>query len=458
MANSFPNQTVRGALVLADISGYTHFSRLHFTSLLHAEQIITELMESIIQSAELPLQIGQLEGDAVLLFVEAPAGREVDAAREAARQVQLFFDAFNLRERSLIACDAGCACQACNQIGELRLKAVLHFGSFTRREIHSIVELSGDDLVFIRALLKAPMQEREHILLTQQFYELSGGLPGEKLNEARELTVADRIITVQVYLPHIDLSTIPSPKGAGPAFSARLNKYSFGRMLARKPRSVFHNMPDDDMNLALYLLEGLNSALNILRKNIQRALRGSAADVTVRPSMLMLVEVKAESDAGKALLPELLEAAIGSARPPLVLNKLEGNATFLYALAENDRAILARSLVNQAKRMFSAFMLRRGQAIEANPNIAQELRTIRFRAIFHNGDVAFKRIRGFDELAGLVVILAHRLLQRSGSTDSALWMTESFYKLIQNESLAVASSTVMAMEELGDITIKTLLL
>src|SRR5258706_14275462 len=97
MANSFPNQTVRGALVLADISGYTHFSRLHFTSLLHAEQIITELMESIIQSAELPLQIGQLDGDAVLLFVEAPAGREVDADPEAASQVRCFFDAFNFR-------------------------------------------------------------------------------------------------------------------------------------------------------------------------------------------------------------------------------------------------------------------------------------------------------------------------------------------------------------------------
>ncbi len=81
--NSSSNETVRGVLVLADISGYTHFSRLHYTSLLHAEQIITELMESILQSADFPLQVGQLEGDAVLLFAEAPAGSEATAAQSA---------------------------------------------------------------------------------------------------------------------------------------------------------------------------------------------------------------------------------------------------------------------------------------------------------------------------------------------------------------------------------------
>src|SRR5687768_7096957 len=118
----------RGVLVLADISGYTHFTRMHHTSLLHAEEIISELLEAVIHAAEFPLQVSQLEGDAVLLFAEVPEGREAEASRDVSRQVQHFFTAFNLRERALIACDAGCVCDACNQIGQLRLKAVLHFG------------------------------------------------------------------------------------------------------------------------------------------------------------------------------------------------------------------------------------------------------------------------------------------------------------------------------------------
>ncbi len=227
-------------------------------------------------------------------------------------------------------------------------------------------------------------------------------------------------------------------------------------MLLRKPRVAFNNLPAGGLNLILYLLEGLNSAVNILRKNIQRALRKGPADVVVRPGMLMLVEVKAATEAGQALAPELLEAAINAARPPLILNKLEGDATLLYALAENDRTILAGSLVNQAKRMFSAFIFRRGQAIEADPAMGKELRAIRFRAIFHTGDVAFKRIREFDELAGLGVILTHRLLQRSGATESALWMTESFYDLVADKNISATPSTVMAMEELGEVSIRML--
>jgi hypothetical protein len=456
MLTTFPDETFRGVLILADISGYTHFSRLHYTSLLHAEQIITELMESIVQSAEFPLQVGQLEGDAVLLFVEAPAGREATAVSEAARQVQSFFRAFNLKERSLIACDAGCACQACNQIGELRLKAVLHFGSFTRREFHGVVELVGDDIALIHNLMKAPVEEREHILLTEQFHTLSGGLPGQAVHEVRELPAGEQIVPVHVYLPRMELGIASVPKGAGPAFSARLNQYSFGRMLLRKPRAAFRNLPQDGMNLILYLLEGLNSPIAIIRKHIMRALHRGPTDVVVRPGMLVMVEVKAGTERGRSLAAELLEAAVSAARPPLVFNKVEGDATLLYALAENDRNILANGLLNQAKRMFSAFSFKRGQALAANPNLGGELRAIRFRAIFHAGDVAFKRIRQFDELAGLGVILTHRLLQRSGATGSSFWMTEPFFALVTEDKQAAASSTVISLEELGDIPVKVL--
>src|SRR5689334_6293166 len=73
-------ETKSGALVLADISGYTRFTRMHLTSLLHAEEIISELLEAVIQAAEFPLQVSQLEGDAVLLFAEVGPGREAEAA------------------------------------------------------------------------------------------------------------------------------------------------------------------------------------------------------------------------------------------------------------------------------------------------------------------------------------------------------------------------------------------
>ena len=42
------------ALVLVDIGGYTQFIRQRNLSLLHAEEIITQLLESVIDVAEFP--------------------------------------------------------------------------------------------------------------------------------------------------------------------------------------------------------------------------------------------------------------------------------------------------------------------------------------------------------------------------------------------------------------------
>src|SRR5258708_25765494 len=108
----------RVCLVLADISGYTRFMKLHTSSLLHAEVIITDLLEAVIDHAEHPLTLSKLEGDAVFLY--APLDSDERAtAQDVMRQVVAFFEAFKAKERSLIACDA-CQCDACSNIDKLK--------------------------------------------------------------------------------------------------------------------------------------------------------------------------------------------------------------------------------------------------------------------------------------------------------------------------------------------------
>jgi hypothetical protein len=41
-------------LVLADISGYTRFVTLHGAAVLHAEEIVTQLMEALLDAAGPP--------------------------------------------------------------------------------------------------------------------------------------------------------------------------------------------------------------------------------------------------------------------------------------------------------------------------------------------------------------------------------------------------------------------
>src|SRR5687768_14265981 len=101
----------RAALVLADISGYTRFTRQHKTSLLHAEHIITQLLESVIDQAEFPLTIAKLEGDAVFMYALCPDDDQRDVARDVQHQVELFFEAFNKTASDLMT-HTHCTCEA----------------------------------------------------------------------------------------------------------------------------------------------------------------------------------------------------------------------------------------------------------------------------------------------------------------------------------------------------------
>src|SRR3972149_632442 len=85
-------------LVLADIGGYTRFIRLHKTTLLHAEEIISQLLETIIARASFPLTLNKLEGDAALLYAEM-GDTETAAARDIVQQVTAFFSAFHGKAR-----------------------------------------------------------------------------------------------------------------------------------------------------------------------------------------------------------------------------------------------------------------------------------------------------------------------------------------------------------------------
>jgi len=453
-------QPTSGALVLADISGYTRFTRMHVTSLLHAEEIITELLEAVIQAAEFPLQVSQLEGDAVLLFAEVAAGREAEAAQDVARQIKQLFTAFNARERALIACDAGCACDACNHIGQLRLKAVLHFGQFTLQRIQDVQELAGADVKLLRALIKAPVPATEYVLMTQRFYALSGGLENRAPDEQVEMALAETV-PAMIYFPQLAVPDAPAPSGAGPAFSVRLNQHAFARMLGRKPRANFSYLADERTNLVRYLLEGTLSGLNLLRRGIRRFGQGNTR-MEIKRVALVLIEIAADPQTMKPpqtklptgqITTELIKGIIDAAQPVLTLNKLEGDAVFLYAIANSDEAEVARAVARQVEKLFSAFTAN-VQALSEDANhpteARQAARALRFRALLHFGQAAFKNIRQFQEIAGEEVILIHRLLKNSVPAQDYMLMTERFYRLAGDLENRTAESRRETVEGFGD--------
>jgi hypothetical protein len=163
-------------LVLFDISGYTRFIKLHKISLIHAERIIDELLERVIAETHPPLVLQELEGDAVYFYAISDGSREM--AHEISNQVKRGLAAFKEREAELISECSICFCGACSAVGRLTMKAVLHHGEVVFTQIRQFNKLSGEDVILAHRLLKAPIENREHVLVTESMHTLIGDLDG----------------------------------------------------------------------------------------------------------------------------------------------------------------------------------------------------------------------------------------------------------------------------------------
>ena len=234
-------------LVLADISGYTSFMRLHRTSLMHAELIITDLIESVLDSADHPLTVSKLEGDAVFFYAEID-GDPADVAHSVLNQLQEFFRTFHEREKEIVSCSA-CLCDACNRAGELRLKIMAHSGEALIKQVRNFEELAGEDVILVHRLLKNSVTADEYMLLTDAFMELVEAGPDweqEPLTETYE-SLGD--VGCTVYYP-----SGSAAREAAPDYEAtlmdrvrhllRFERYTLGRLLGLIRPREFSNLPE----------------------------------------------------------------------------------------------------------------------------------------------------------------------------------------------------------------------
>lgn len=187
-----PVRLAQTILVIADISGYTEFIRMREISLLHAEQIIADLLTAIVDNAEHPLTLNKFEGDALFLYAEIDADARA-VALDVYRQAQRFFDAFRSQLDVVRGQRANCVCDACASIDRLCLKAILHVGEVTIRQWRQFTELAGEPVILIHRLMKNRVPARAYLMMTEPFREASGLAWGSALDEDVEGLAPARI-------------------------------------------------------------------------------------------------------------------------------------------------------------------------------------------------------------------------------------------------------------------------
>ena len=140
-------------LLIADISGYTSY--LAGVELDHAQDILADLIGTVVTALRPTFRLAKLEGDAA--FVVAPTKR-LDGSM-LLDTIEGCYLGFRRRRRDVRQATS-CECNACVRIPDLNLKFVAHAGDVIRQRVAGQDELLGAPVIVVHRLLKNDVVER----------------------------------------------------------------------------------------------------------------------------------------------------------------------------------------------------------------------------------------------------------------------------------------------------------
>jgi Protein of unknown function (DUF2652) len=155
----------KGLLFIPDISGFTRF--VSQVEIDHSRMIVQELLEILINSNQIGLEVSEIEGDAILFykFGKSPSLEQLYS------QVEKMFSEFH---KHLLSYDhlKYCQCHACMSVIDLSLKIITHYGEFTEYNVKNFNKLIGKDIIVAHQLLKNDIEQHEYWLVTSSLLQV----------------------------------------------------------------------------------------------------------------------------------------------------------------------------------------------------------------------------------------------------------------------------------------------
>ena len=162
-------------------------------------------------------------------------------------------------------------------------------------------------------------------------------------------------------------------------------------------------------------------------------------DTAPQPALLILADISGYTRYmtanvktlahSQGIITELIQAIAQEIRAPIEVAKLEGDAIFLFcprqgnfSWAETRREVGASLLA--FFRLFGEKLDELTRSSTCACQACAHIEKLRLKVIVHSGEVLSHRVLNFVELAGVDVIIAHRLLKNSVKADQYLLMTE----------------------------------
>jgi len=141
-------QIQKGYVVLADISGFTSF--MEETEITHSSNILHNIIELVIGHFMPPLDLAEVEGDAV--FAYAPESK-ISRGELLLEIIEATYAAFRDRRRTMEH-NTTCPCKACRSIGKLDLKFITHYGDYILQDVAGKTKPVGSSVNAVHRLLK----------------------------------------------------------------------------------------------------------------------------------------------------------------------------------------------------------------------------------------------------------------------------------------------------------------
>jgi len=162
----------KGYFIITDISGYTEY--LTKSELDHAQDALQSLFDVQLTNIQHPFVISGFRGDAIFMYVPETNFVEPQGLLESLENLYFVF-ADTLRQMVI---NTTCNCRACQNLSNLDLKMVIHYGEYAIQKLGDREELLGADVIVPHRMLKNHVIEKTGI----KCYALFSEAAAEALN------------------------------------------------------------------------------------------------------------------------------------------------------------------------------------------------------------------------------------------------------------------------------------
>ncbi|MEO0553002.1 MAG: DUF2652 domain-containing protein [Bacteroidota bacterium] len=237
------SQDQASLIFIPDITGFTQF--VNQTEIKHGQHIISELLEIIINSNKLGLLVAEIEGDAVLFYLEKQLPT-VDQLIDQAKEMFVNFHNHLLDYETRRIC----RCGACTSASQLSLKFIAHTGKIGFITVHGKSKPYGAEIVTSHRLLKNDIDAAEYILFSESFRPLLQDFKKEMLTfqeGSKEYPDIGLVrYTYSVLTPYREFFS----KSKAPAPPPKVKKPLIKRIHIERPVSeVYSTLMDLDLRL-----------------------------------------------------------------------------------------------------------------------------------------------------------------------------------------------------------------